>query len=100
MATTKRAFDLSCCAAEALMATNAAAQTYPADKPELEYLAFWRLNSTLPTSGNYTNSLDFDPDDLATYTDSFFRVVTGGGVSMKAQYGGAVTSSGTAFSRT
>lgn len=100
MATLKRALVLFCCAAGALTAADAAAQSYPADKPELEYLAFWRLNSTLPTNGNYTNSLDFDPDPLAAYTDSFFRVVTGGGVSMKAQFGGAVTSTGTAYSRT
>lgn len=100
MLTLKRVLSLNCCVAGALMAANAMAQTYPADKPELEYLAYWRLNSTLPTSGNYTNSLDFAPDDLATYTDSYFRVVTGGGVSMKARFGGAVTSSGTAYSRT
>ena len=96
----KRMLSLTCCVAGALVSASAMAQTYPAEKPELEYLAYWRLNSTLPTDGNYTNSVDFDPDDLTTYTDSFFRVVTGGGVSMKAQFGGAVTSSGTAFSRT
>lgn len=83
-----------------LLAAQAMAQTYPADKPELEYLAFWRLNSTLPTGTNYTNSLDFDPVDLEDYSDSTFRVVTGGGVSMKARFGGAVTSTGTAYSRT
>lgn len=100
MATMKQALAYCGLAAGMLSAAGVAAQSYPADKPELEYLAYWRLNSTLPTGSNYTNSLDIDPNGLATYTHNYFRVVTGGGVSMKAQYGGAVTSSGTAFSRT
>lgn len=100
MTTAKSLSLLACCLLGALAAADTAAQTYPADKAELEYLAFWRLNSTLPTGTDYTNSLDFDPDELASHTDSYFRVVTGGGVSMKARFGGAVTSSGTAYSRT
>jgi Alginate lyase len=74
--------------------------TVPADKPELELLDYWRLDSNLPTGTNYLDSLNLGPTALNTYSDSYFRVVTGGGVSMRARFGGAVSSSHTAYART
>jgi hypothetical protein len=81
------------------------ALAYPADKPELEYLDFWRLDTNLPrqtTPGtdDYTRALTVSPTQLNSYSDSYFRIATGGGVSMKARFGGAVTSSNTAYART
>lgn len=78
----------------------AAAQTVPADKPELEFLDYWRLDTNLPTNGDYRNSITIDTNELNTYSDSFFQTITGGGVSMRARFGGAVTSTGTAYART
>ncbi|MEK8032914.1 polysaccharide lyase family 7 protein [Ideonella sp. DXS29W] len=78
----------------------AAAQTYPADKPELEYLDYWRLDTNYPTAGRYTDAKSKSPKQLDTYTDPLFRVITGGGVQMDARFGGAVTSTGTAYPRT
>lgn len=78
----------------------ARAQTVPADKPELEYLDYWRLDTNLPTGTNYQNALTKSVSDLDTFNDSYFRVVTGGGVSMRARFGGAVTSTNTAYART
>jgi hypothetical protein len=74
--------------------------TYPADKPELEYLDDWRLDTNLPTGSNYLDSLNLRSTELNTYSDPYFRVITGGGVSMRARFGGAVTSSNTAYART
>lgn len=78
----------------------ARAQTVPADKSELEFLDYWQLDTNLPTGTSYQNSLSKSTTDLDTYSDSYFRIVTGGGVSMKARFGGAVTSTGTAYART
>lgn len=78
----------------------ARAQTYPADKPELEYLDYWRLDTNLPTGTNYQDALTKSVAELDAFSDSYFRVVTGGGVSMRARFGGAVTSTNTAYART
>ena len=81
-------------------AGQAHAQTVPADKPELELLDYWRLDTNLPTGTDYTHALTKSPAALDVFSDSYFRIVTGGGVSMKARFGGAVTSTGTAYART
>ena len=78
----------------------ASAQTVPADKPELEFLDHWRLDTNLPTNGDYRNAVTIETNDLDTYSDSYFQIITGGGVSMRARFGGAVTSTGTAYART
>lgn len=83
-----------------LIAGPALGQTYPADKPELEYLDYWRLDTNLPTGTDYQDALTKSPTVLDSFSDSCFRVVTGGGVSMKARFGGAVTSTNTAYPRT
>ena len=83
-----------------VLAGPAGAQTYPADKPELEFLDYWRLDSNLPTGTNYQDALTKSSTELNAFSDSYFRVVTGGGVSMRARFGGSVTSTGTAYART
>lgn len=79
---------------------TAYAQTVPADKAELEFLDYWRLDTNLPNGTDYTHAATRSPLELNTFSDSYFRVVTGSGVSMRARFGGAVTSTGTAYART